>query len=103
MKRIRGIPLTSEPHGVSADPAGMPPGPPRDASGTLGTPLDPSGKCLRLPGDAPGTPGDFQGPLMDHKNGHSSTNFQCQKLLIVVFEPACWDPSHEGHPSAILS
>ena len=37
-----------------------------------------------------------------HKNGHISTNFQRQTLSIAVFEPACWDPSHERLDQAVL-
>ena len=104
MKRILGMLGTSpEPPGIPGipwarpwDPRGRPwdhwgrPWDPRACS------WDPPVTSLRPPGDAPGTAWDFQRPFMDHKNNHISANIQCQKLSIAVFEPACWDPSHEG-------
>ena len=69
----------------------------------LGTPLGPQGTPLGHPRDAPRTPRRPPGTLMDHKNGHISTNVQHQKFSIAVFKPACWGPSHEGLPRAVLS
>ena len=78
------------------DPLRTPLGPPGTRLGPPGTPLGP-------PGDAPRTPGYFRRPCMDHKHGHISSNIQRQKLSIAAFEAACWDPSHERLPRAVLS
>ena len=92
---------------------GHDPGTPGDVLGTPGTPLGPQGTLLGAPGTPLGPPGDVPetpqgrpwdprappgtpyGPLMDHKNGHISTNRQRQKLLIAVFDAAHQGPSHE--------
>ena len=100
MKRLLGMP------GTSPEPWGSPgqaPGTPGKAPGTPGTPMGPPGTSLRPPGDAPGTPRGPPGTPMDHENNHISTNIQRQKVSIAVFEPACWDPSHEGPSQADLS
>ena len=60
-RRAAGRPANSDPRSFIEDHA---PGPPW-------------GTSLRPPGDAPGTP---EGPLMDHKKSHISTNIQRQKL-----------------------
>ena len=90
MKRTPVMPGTSlEPPMGSQGSPGHAPSTPGDAPGT---PKDAPG----TPGDAPGHPRDRLGPLMDHKNNHISTNIQRQKLSVAVFEPASWDPSHDG-------
>ena len=43
------------------------------------------------------------GPLMDHKNGHISTNIQHQKLSIAVLEAAHEGPSHGALDWAVFS
>ena len=58
-----GTPLG--PPGTPLGPPGTPLGPPGTPLGRPGTPLGPPGTSLRRPRDAPGTPGDLQGPLMD--------------------------------------
>ena len=65
-------------------------------------PWDPRARAWDPPGDAPGTPRDLLGPFMDHKNGHTSTNIQRQKLSIAVLEPARCGPSHEGLDRAVF-
>ena len=106
VKRIPGM------SGTSPDPPGIPGIPcarvwdPEDAPGTPGHASGTPGDAPGTPGHAPGTPGDvpetpqgrpcLQGPLMDHKNNHISTNAQRQKRSIAAFEPARWGPSHEA-------
>ena len=80
-------------------------GSPGHAPGTRGRPGTP-GHAPGNPGDVPetprGRPWDLLRRLLAHKNGHSSTNIQRQKLSIAVFEPAYWDPTPEGLPRAGL-
>ena len=89
------------------DPLGIPRGPPGDLPGTpRGPPGTPQGSP-GAPGGPPGTSRDPlwtpYGPLMDHKNGHISTNRQRQKLSIAVFEAAHEGPSHERLNQVIFS
>ena len=104
MEMIPGMPGTSqEPPWDPKDPLGTALG----SLGTLlrrpGTPLEPLETFLRRLRYAPGTPRDLQGPLMDHKNGHISTNRQRQKLLIAVFEAAHEGPSPAAVDRAVFS
>ena len=85
---------------------GTPLGRPGTPLGRLGTPLGPTGTSLRPPGtllEPPGTPGTPMGPLMDHKNGHISTNRQRQKLSIAVPEAAHEGPSHGALDRVVFS
>ena len=116
-ERNYGIILRNHPYEKDPGDAWDVPGDPWDPCGPLGTPLGgpgtplgPPGTPLGSPRDVPetpqeplGPPGDLQGPLMDRKNIHISTNIQRQNLSIAVFEAACWGPSHKGLDQAILS
>ena len=78
--------------------------------------LKPPGDPLGIPRGPPGTPrssretpGASRAPLwnpyeliLDHKNGHISTNRQRQKLSIAVFEAAHQGPSHERLDRAVF-
>ena len=106
MKRIPGMPGTSpEPPRIAGIPWARP-WDPRGRAWDLKARLwDAPGTSMRAPGHAPGTPQgrpyDHQGLLWTTKKV-ISTNVQRQKLSIAVFEPACWSPSPEGLPRAVL-
>ena len=89
-------------HKALEPPPGTPRGPPGTPRGPPGPPGDAPGTPRDAPGSSPGTPLGPPGTLMDHKNGHISTNVQRQKLSIAVFEPACGDPSPERLDRSIL-
>ena len=111
---ILGIPWARpwDPQDAPATPGHAPgnpgdaPGMPAHAPGNLGTSLGLPRTSLGPPGDAPGTP---LGPpktscdLLWTTKTAISTNIQCQKLSLAVFEAARWGPSHEALDWAGLS
>ena len=82
MKRILGMPGTSpKPPGIPEVPWARPWDPRGRPWDALARPCDPPGTSLRFLGDAPGTPADLQGPLMDIKKPYISANMHAPEAL----------------------
>ena len=74
--------------------------------GSPQSPLGPQGTPWARPWDPPGTrpgPPVDPGDSTDHKNGHTSTSLQRQKLSIAAYESFRCNASPQGLPWTVLS